>query len=313
MPKLELEEFKFPDEKGEDVSIEIEDNEVSIELEDDTPAEDKGKQPMPKEIVEEIEKDELESYSDDVKTRLKQLKKVYHDERRAKEETMREQQQALAVTKQLLEENRRIKSMLQNGEREYVGALKSAAEAKLEYAKKAYKDAHETGDSDQLLAAQQAITQIQLDIERANNFKLPPLQEENFQVQIPQEPVRNVSRPDDKAMEWQERNSWFGQNRSMTAYALGLHEELRDSGVTVGSDEYYSKLDKTIRKRFPDNFSDSVQEEAPRQVKPKNVVAAATRSTAPKKVTLKTSQVALAKKLGLTPEQYVKELLKLEK
>lgn len=313
MPKLELEEFKFPDEKGEDVSIEIEDNEVSIELEDDTPAEDKGKQPMPKEIVEEIEKDELESYSDDVKTRLKQLKKVYHDERRAKEETMREQQQALAVTKQLLEENRRIKSMLQNGEREYVGALKSAAEAKLEYAKKAYKDAHETGDSDQLLAAQQAITQIQLDIERANNFKLPPLQEENFQVQIPQEPVRNVSRPDDKAMEWQERNSWFGQNRSMTAYALGLHEELRDSGVTVGSDEYYSKLDKTIRKRFPDNFSDSVQEEAPRQVKPKNVVAAATRSTAPKKVTLKTSQVALAKKLGLTPEQYVAELLKLEK
>lgn len=313
MPKLELEEFKFPDEQEQGVDIEIEDNDVSIELEDDTPPEDKGKQPMPKEIVEEIEKDELESYSDEVKTRLKQLKKVYHDERRAKEETMREQQQALAVTKQLLEENRRIKAMLQNGEKEYVGALKSAAEAKLEYAKKAYKDAHETGDSDQLLAAQQAITQIQLEIERANNFKLPPLQEENFQVQIPQEPVRNVSRPDDKAMEWQERNSWFGQNRSMTAYALGLHEELRDSGVTVGSDEYYSKLDKTIRKRFPDNFQDSAQEEAPRQVKPKNVVAAATRSTAPKKVTLKTSQVALAKKLGLTPEQYVKELLKLEK
>jgi len=313
--KLDLEEFKFPDEKDQepDVSIEIEDNEVSIELEDDTPAEDRNKQPMPKEIVEEIEKDELEAYSDDVKTRLKQLKKVYHDERRAKDEILREQQQALAVTKQLLEENRRIKAMLQNGEKEYVGALKSAAEAKLEYAKKAYKDAHEIGDSEQLLAAQQAITQIQLDMERANNFKLPSLQEDKFDVQIPQEPVRPVSRPDDKAMAWQERNSWFGQNRSMTAYALGLHEELRDSGVAVGSDEYYSKLDKTIRKRFPDNFQDTIErEEAPAREKPRNVVAAATRSTAPKKVSLKKSQVALAKKLGLTPEQYVKELLKLE-
>ena len=308
-----MDEFKFPDEKDQEpeVSIEIDDGDVSIELEDDTPNEDRNKQPMPKEIVEEIEKDELEEYSDDVKSKLKKLKKVYHDERRAKEEVLREQQQALAVTKQLLEENRRIKQMMQSGEQQYVSALKSAAEAKLEFAKKAYKEAHETGDSDQLIAAQQAITQMQLEIERANNFKLPPLQEENFQVQIPQEPVR-AARPDDKAMAWQERNSWFGQNRSMTAYALGLHEELRDSGVPVGSDEYYSKLDKTIRKRFPDNF-ESETEETPKKEAPRNVVAAATRSTAPKKVRLKTSQVALAKKLGLTPEQYVKELLKLEK
>ena len=311
MAEYEKDSFQFPDEKDQEVSIEIEDNDVSIELEDDTPSEDRNKQPMPKEIVEEIEKDELEEYSDDVKSKLKKLKKVYHDERRAKEEVLREQQQALAVTKQLLEENRRIKQMMQNGEQQYVSAIKGAAEAKLEFAKKAYKEAHETGDSDQLIAAQQAITQMQLEIDRANNFKLPPLQEENFQVQIPQEPVR-AARPDDKAMAWQERNSWFGQNRSMTAYALGLHEELRDSGVTVGSDEYYSKLDKTIRKRFPDNF-ESETEETPRKEAPRNVVAAATRSTAPKKVRLKTSQVALAKKLGLTPEQYVKELLKLEK
>lgn len=311
MAEYEKDEFKFPDEQ--EVSIEIDDGEVNIELEDDTPDEDRNKQPMPKEIVEELEKDELEAYSDEVKGKLKKLKKVYHDERRAKEEVLREQQQALAVTKQLLEENRRIKSMLQSGEVEYVNAIKSAAQARLEFAKKAYKEAHETGDSDQLLAAQQAITQIQMDLDKANNFKLPPLQEENFQVQIPQEPIRPVSRPDNKAMEWQERNSWFGQNQSMTAYALGLHHELIDNGIAVGSDEYYSKLDKTIRKRFSDNFSDTETEETPRREKPRNVVAAATRSTAPKKVRLKTSQVALAKKLGLTPEQYVAELLKLEK
>lgn len=314
MPPMDRDEFKFPDEvenEKPEVEIEIEGEDVSIELEDDTPAEDRNKQPMPKNIVEEIEKDELEAYSDDVKTRLKQLKKVYHDERRAKEEIMREQNQALEVTKQLMEENRRIKAMLQNGEQQYVSALKSAAEAKLEFIKKSYKEAHETGDSDQLLAAQQAMTQVQMELDRANNFKLPSLQEEKFEVQTRQEPVQPASRPDDKAMSWQERNPWFGQNRSMTAYALGLHEELRDSGVVVGSDEYYSKLDKTIRKRFQDNFADT--EDSPKAEKPKNVVAAATRSTSSKKVRLKTSQVALAKKLGLTPEQYVAELLKLEK
>lgn len=317
MPPMDAEEFKFPDEveneKNAKVEIEVDDGGIDIEIEDDTPPEDKGKQPMPKEIVEEIEKDELEAYSDDVKSKMKKLKKVYHDERRAKEEILREQQHALEVAKRLMEENNRYRSMLQNGEKEYVSAIKNAAEAKLEVAKKAYKEAHEIGDSDQLLAAQQAITQIQLEIDRANNFKLPPLQQEKFEVQQRNEPVQPVQRPDDKAMEWQERNSWFGQNRSMTAYALGLHEELRDSGIEVGSDKYYSKLDKTIRKRFPEYFQTTIEsEEAPKQEKPKNVVAAATRSTSSKKLRLKTSQVALAKKLGITPEQYAKEFLKLE-
>ena len=318
MPPMEKDEFKFPDEQEneapEKVEIEIEGDDFEIEIEDDTPDEDKGKQPMPKEIVEEIEKDELETYSDDVKTRLKQLKKVYHDERRAKEEILREQQAALEVTQRLFEENRRIKAMLQNGEKEYVSAIKSAAEAKLEVVKKAYKEAHETGDSDQLLAAQQAMTQIQMEIERAKQFKLPPLQEEKFEVQKRQEPVQPVQRPDDKAMAWQERNSWFGTDRGMTAYALALHEELRDNGIPVGSDEYYSKLDKTMRKTFPNKFQSAFEEEeAPKKEKPQNVVAAATRSTGSKKLRLKMSQVALAKKLGITPEQYAKEFLKLEK
>ena len=313
MPSFEKDEFNLPDEK--DITVDgTSDNEFEIEVEDDTPEEDKGREPMPKEIVEEIENDELEQYSDNVKNRFKQLKKVYHDERRAKEEILREQQAALDVTKRLYEENRRIKSMLQNGEAQYVGAIKSAAEAKLEFAKKAYKEAHEIGDADQMVAAQQAMMQIQMELDRANNFKLPPLQEEKFEVQTQQEPARPVQKPDDKAMAWQERNDWFGTNRSMTAYALGLHEELRDNGVQVGSDEYYSKLDKTMRKRFPEHFQNTFdEEETPRKEKPRNVVASATRSTAPKKVMLTKSQVAIARKLGLTNEQYVKEVLKLEK
>lgn len=312
MPEFQKDEFKFPHETEEDVKIEVDDDKFEIEIEDDAPPEDRNKQPMPKEIVEEIEKDELDAYSDEVKTKLKQLKKVYHDERRAKEEAFREQQEALNATKRLLEENRRMKEILQNGEKEYVDAVKNSAKLQLELAKKAYKDAYDTGDSDKMLDAQQIITQSTLQLERANNFKLPPLQEEKFEVQTRQEQVQPVRRPDDKAMAWQERNSWFGTNRSMTAYALGLHEELRDNGIEVGSDEYYSKLDKTMRKRFPENFQDTIErEETPK--KAPTVVAAATRSTGSKKVKLKTSQVALAKKLGLTPEQYVHELLKLEK
>ena len=314
MPDFEKDEDGFQTENESKVKIDVEaDNGFEIEIEDDTPPEDRGREPMPKEIVEEIESDELEEYSDNVKTRFKQLKKVYHDERRAKDEADRERNAAIEMTQRLYQENQRMKQMMQSGEAEYVAALKKAAEAKLEVAKKAYKDAHEIGDSDQLLAAQQAMTQIQMELERANNFKLPPLQEEKFEVQRQQEPIRSVQRPDDKAMAWQERNSWFGSNRGMTAYALSLHEELRDNGVAVGSDEYYSKLDKTMRKRFPEHFQNTVaEEETPRKEKPQSVVAAATRSTAPKKLKLNASQASLIKKLRITPEQYAKEVLKLE-
>lgn len=314
MPDFEKNEDGFQTENESNVKIDVEaDNGFEIEIEDDTPPEDRGRAPMPKEIVEEIESDELEEYSDNVKTRFKQLKKVYHDERRAKDEADRERNAAIEMTQRLYQENQRMKQMMQSGEAEYVAALKKAAEAKLEVAKKAYKDAHEIGDSDQLLAAQQAMTQIQMELERANNFKLPPLQEERFEVQRQQEPIRSVQRPDDKAMAWQERNDWFGSNRGMTAYALSLHEELRDSGVAVGSDEYYSKLDKTMRKRFPEHFQNTIaEEETPRKDKPQSVVAAATRSTAPKKLKLNASQASLIKKLRITPEQYAKEVLKLE-
>ena len=314
MPDFEKDEDGFQTENESNVKIDVEaDNGFEIEIEDDTPPEDRGRAPMPKEIVEEIESDELEEYSDNVKTRFKQLKKVYHDERRAKDEADRERNAAIEMTQRLYQENQRMKQMMQSGEAEYVAALKKAAEAKLEVAKKAYKDAHEIGDSDQLLAAQQAMTQIQMELERANNFKLPPLQAEKFEVQRQEEPIRSVQRPDDKAMAWQERNSWFGSNRGMTAYALSLHEELRDNGVAVGSDEYYSKLDKTMRKRFPEHFQNTVaEEETPRKEKPQSVVAAATRSTAPKKLKLNASQASLIKKLRITPEQYAKEVLKLE-
>jgi hypothetical protein len=314
MPFEEV-EFKFPDEVQENKGkpLDKERPEIEIEIEDDTPEPDRGRQPLPRPLVEELEKDELDQYDDNIKTKLKQMRKVWHDERREKESAMREQQETLTIAQRLLEENKRIKGILSNGEKEYANTIQHSAGMELEMAKRAYKEAYEAGDSDKLLEAQQSLQVANIKLMQAQNFRMPSLQEPEIPVQ--QQPVQYqpVPQPDKKALSWQERNSWFGQDKEMTATALGLHEKLRDSGVEVGSEEYYRELDKTIRRRFPENFEES-EEQKPQgsRSKPSTVVAPATRSTAPNKVKLRQSQVSLAKKLGLTPEQYVREVLKLE-
>ena len=306
-------EFRFPDEIEEDtqktdVSIEFDGvDDVKVEIEDDTPPEDRNREPMPRDIVEKLEKDELESYSDDVRTKFKQLKKVWHDERRAKEAAYREQSEALTAAQRLLEENKRIKAMLSTGKEEYIAAVKNSAELQLDAAKKAYREAYDTGDTDALIEAQERITRSTMQVDRVNNFKPEPLQEENYAVQQQQQ----APRPDNKALAWQQRNAWFGQDEEMTAAALGLHEKLKRSGMQVGSDEYYSTLDKTMRRRFAENFDEPVREEPPSK-KASTVVAPATRSTSSKKIRLSQTQAAFIKKLGITPEQYVREVLKLE-
>ena len=108
--------------------------EVDIEVQDDTPEEDRGRTPLPKEIVEELEADELEDYSDKVKIRLKQMKKVWHDERRAKEAAFREQQEAITFAQQTIEENKRLKSRLSEGEKSFLDTARGAAELELEMA-----------------------------------------------------------------------------------------------------------------------------------------------------------------------------------
>jgi hypothetical protein len=317
---MDQSEYKFPDEqdaqKTSDVEIKAE-APFEIEIEDDTPPDDRGKTPMPKPLVEELEKDELDQYDDNVKVKLKQMRKVWHDERREKEAALREQQEAIVLAQRLLEENKRIKQILTTGEKEYVSTVQNAAEMELAMAKKAYKEAYEAGDSDKLLEAQQAMQVANLKIIQAKNFKLPPLQEEEVPVQPAPVQYQPIPQPDDKAQAWQERNSWFGKNRGMTAYALGVHEELRDDGVEIGSEDYYRALDRTMRKRFPEAFQTSVvgdDEQKPQggRARPSTVVAPAVRSTASNKVKLKQSQINLAKKLGLTPQQYVEAQLKLE-
>lgn len=312
MPEFD-DEYKFPDEQDE-VKGAAEGGEIEIEIEDDTPEEDRGRDPMPKPIVEELEKDELEAYDERTKEKLKQMRKVWHDERRAKEAAAREREEAIQFAQKLLHENQRIKNILSTGEKEYVSSVQNAANLELEMAKRAYKEAYDTGDADAMVEAQQAMQEANIKIVQAQNFKIP-LQEENFSVQNEYAPQQPQQAPVDRKLQaWQERNPWFGQDEEMTASALGLHEKLKRNGVIVGSDEYYAALDKTMRKRFPENFDEvevDTREEKPRS-KPSTVVAPATRSTSSNKIKLKASQVQLARKLGLTPEQYANEVKKLE-
>jgi hypothetical protein len=312
MNKPDVEEFKFPDEI-EDKKNEAEaSDDLVVEVEDDTPPEDRGRAPMPKELVQELEKDELDSYDEGVKTKLKQMRKVWHDERREKESALREQQEAVAFAQKLLEENKKIKNLLSVGEKEYASTVKSAAEAELVMAKKAYKEAYEAGDADKLLDAQQELTAAQWKLSQAQNFRLPALHTEENVVQTRQQ-VQAPS-PDRKAIAWQQRNPWYGQDEEMTAAALGLHQKLVRSGAAIGTESYYATLDETMRRRFPEAFAEESEKPAKAEpkAKPSTVVAPATRSTSSNKIKLTATQVQLAKKFGLTPEQYARAALKLE-
>ena len=315
MPELEKNEFKFPDENA--VTFEkTEAPEIELEIEDDTPPEDRGRQPLPEPLKEELEKDDLEAYDEEVKVKLKQMRKVWHDERREKEAADRERQEALRVAQALMHENQRIKTILDTGGREYASTLQKAATLELEMARRAYKEAYDSGDSDAIMAAQEKLTDAGLRVRQAENFKMPPLQQQEYVVQNAA-PTQEEPRPiNPKLAAWQERNhSWYGKDDEMTAAALGLHEKLKKSGdVQIGSDEYYAILDKTIRRRFPEHFEEPEVQKAKTETrtKPSTVVAPAVRSTAPQRIRLKQSQVNLAKKLGLTPQQYALELSKLE-
>lgn len=311
--KFEDSGYKFPDEQEPETETApaAEAPAIEIEVEDDTPPEDRGRTPLPRPLVEELEKDELDKYDDTVKEKFKQMRKVWHDERREKEAALREQQEALNMAQKLLQENQRYKEVLNTGEKQYVAMMKEKAQVQMEAAKRAYREAYDAGDAEKVLEAQTALNAAQFSLLEAEKFKVPAVQTENFVEQSPHQP-QNVVSVDPKAEAWQKRNPWFGQDKEMTAAALGLHQKLADQGVVVGSDEYYGALDKTLRRRFPEVLGDS-SEDAPREqtrARPANVVAPAVRSTAPQKVRLKASQMSLIKKLGISPEQYVKEHLK---
>jgi hypothetical protein len=302
-------EFKFPDEASKESKQEAkagaETNDIEIEVVDDTPEPDKGRKPL-EEPVNEVAEDELSKYDESVQKRIKKITHGYHDERRAKEAALREREEALKFAQQVIEENKRLKKDLGQNTDALIQTAKNTTELELDQARKKYKEAYDAGDSDQLLAAQEALTVAKLKLDRINNFKPTPLQERkipvNMQPQSAPEP-----QPDPKALAWRDTNQWFGVDEEMTSFALGLHEKLVKSGVDPTSDEYYDRVNSRIREKFPENFEDIQKEEKPKRTS-SNVVAPASRSVAPKKITLTQTQVALAKKLKIPLELYARKV-----
>ena len=277
------------------------DNAVEVEIVDDTPKADQGRKAS--EPPTDVTDEELEDYSDKVRKRIQHFSKGYHDERRAKEEALRASQELERVTQTLMEENKKLKGNVNKNQTALLAQAKKNAENETAGAKRAYKEAYESGDSDAVLAAQESLTNAKIKSDRLANFKLPALQETETPVPSPVEQIAPAVQVDERAAGWQKTNSWFGDDDEMTSLALGLHNKLVKQGVSPQSDEYYETIDSRMRQVFPDNFEDAEPKKRKTQV-----VAPATRSTAPKKVTLTRTQVQLAKRLGLTPEQYAKQV-----
>ena len=320
MAEFKDDEFKFPDEvENEPTTIELDaGDDVTIEIEDDTPPEDRNVEPLPDDMKQELESaDEDEDYSQKVKKKFTQYKKAWHDERRAKEAAFREQQEALTMAQKMLDENKRLKEVLHSGEKELISTYQSSAEMELAQATRNYKDAYDSGESDKLAEAQQEMMRAQIKLDKAKNFK-PTVQFAENDVQIQVKQPQAVQQMDSKVAEWVSRNPWYvdPEKKSMSKYAVFIHEELEDKFGKgfVGTDEYFKRIDQEVQRRFPDEFAGEQTNDEPKvqRTKPSTVVAPARRSTGPRKIVLTKTQVALAKKFGLTPEQYAKEQLKLE-
>jgi len=299
------EEFKFPDEKEtkeDSIEFSVEDD---IEVIDDTPAEDRGRKPM-NEPPKDFADDELAKYDEGVRKRIQHFTKGYHEERRAKEAALREKEEAIRAAQAIVEENKKLKGSLSQGQQALLEQAKRVVANDLEVAKRKYKEAYEAGDSDALVAAQEELTAAKMKAERVNNFKPAPLQQETPVVQ----PEQNVSapQPDSRALEWQKENRWFGQDEEMTGFALALHNKLIKSGIDPTSDEYYDRVNSRMRQVFPDSFESEKQANASSSSRKSNVVAPASRSTAPKKIVLTKSQVEIAKRLGVPLELYARKV-----
>ena len=311
-----MDEFKFPDEVSPIMSgAELADDkfefsvegegEVDVEIVDDTPPEDKNRTPV--ENVDEVTDDELDNYGDKVKKRISELSHARHDERRAKEAALREKQELERFAQQVAEENKRLKQYVNTGEQAYAGTLVEAAQARLDAAKRAYREAVESYDADQIVEAQAAFNEAQFNFAEAKKFKPTPLQEVDTPV-YNQNTQTESPRPDEKTTRWQSRNQWFGDNDEMTAVALSVHKNLVSTGIDPRSDEYFGRIDARMRELYPDYFGEAKKESR----KPANVVAPASRSTKAKKVVLTTTQVAIAKRLGVPLDVYAKQIAKEE-
>lgn len=295
------------------------DNEPEIEIVDDTPAEDRGRKPLDRE-VKDPDDEELATYSAGVKSRISELTHARHDERRAREAAERERDEAMRAAQNLLAQNRALAQRTTEGETHLVAASKAAAEGELEAAKRDLLAAKEAFDPEAELKAQDRLLDAKIKLREIERFRPAPVQKPEEVVKLA--PVEPQEAPaDQKTLRWQARNQWFGAegNEDITSYALGVHKQLMTAGVDPRSDEYFTKIDAKLHGTFPEFFGKSTREAPDDRSTQRNgaprtsPVASATRQVnGVTKVRLTPTQISLAKKFGLTPQQYAQEVARLE-
>ena len=304
-------------------------DDVEIEFIDDTPEEDKpyvkpspeiieqqNKKAAKQESSDDNEETEISKVSKNVNKRIKQLTKQYHEERRSKESAQRISDEALRATEKLMKENQRLSELVRKSQEAIEAEAKLRADADIKLAEDQFKMALDSSDNAAIVEAQKRLTDAQM--LKLSRPSIPVMPEEEWtpQEQAPQQQQVDFSNitPDPKAVEWQRENSWFGEDEEMTSFAYGVHDKITREGVDPESDEYYKLIDSRMRQVFPDKFDSDdteVVEVADRQ-KENPVVAPARRGTGggSRKVTMTQTQLRLAKRLGLTPQQYAAQLLK---
>jgi hypothetical protein len=294
--------------------VTTDESDIEVEIVDDTPERDRGRKPLDREVSDPTD-EEIESYSDNVKKRIKDLTHARHDERRAKESLMREKQELERLAQHMMAENNRLKQTVNTGTEQYAASVKHIADSEVEKARRALKEAQESFDNEAISVAQEALIDAKMKAEAAKNYRPTALQVDEPVVQMRQQ-QETAPQVDEKTLRWQAKNQWFGASgfEEHTSFALGLHQKLVNSGLDPRSDEYFERIDSRMKSTFPDVFGN---EDRPKSGdgsrRPASVVAPATRSTGARKVQLSPTQVALAKKYGLTPQQYAAEVAKLEK
>jgi hypothetical protein len=314
-----------PEEKEEQKAQEVED-EFDIEVVDDTPEEDRRpprtetKEPEP-----QGEEDELKNYSENVQKRIKRLKYEFHEERRQKEKSEREKAEALNYAAVLQQQLEQFRQQNEASQRALVQTSVKQKGSELEAAKRQLKEAYESGDTDKMASAQEAIA-VLANEKRVLESYTPPtgasvsyLQpQETPQPQYTPQPAPQPQAPQvsAKAVLWKERNPWFGQDMALTGYAIDIHNKLVNAGVDTESDQYYQAIDSAVN-QFKNNIPGTQEKPATPAPKPKNGVVVSSSRTASgqtrTKVQLTESALAVAKRLGITPQQYAKELLKQQK
>ena len=255
---------------------------------------------------EKKDEEKLEDYSKGVQARIAKLtRKMREAERREKA--------ALDYAKAVESKRKTLDSRFGQVNKDYVTQFEKRVKDGMESAQKELSSAIESGDAIAQVNAQKRIAALSIDEARLNVMKeTKPVEEKPAKledaVDLPKETPSELPNPDPRAEEWAARNTWFGQNRPMTFTAFEIHKDLVDKeGFDPKSDEYYAEVDKRIRLEFPNKFDIKDTNTSDR---PTQTVASAKRVVRPgrKTVKLTSSQVAIAKKLGVPLEEYAKQL-----